>query len=64
MYQELKWKVQEEYNNYVELDQSCELSEDELAESFCSGAIVKYNDSHRFKLGFVINNGIIEIIEV
>jgi len=59
MYQELKWKVQAEYDNHSEMN-ALYGTEDE----FCSDAINKYNDSHRCKVSFAINNEIIEIIEV
>jgi hypothetical protein len=61
---ELKNKIQEEYNAFVELDSSCELTDDEINESFWSEEIIKYNDNHEGnEVGFTINNGIIEIIE-
>ena len=59
MYQELKWKVQAEYDNHSEMNVLYGTEEE-----FCSDAVVKYNDSHRHKVSFAINNGIIEIIEV
>lgn len=61
---ELKNKIQEEYNNFVELDSSCDLTDDEINESFWSEEIIKYNDNHEGnEVGFTINNSIIEIIE-
>lgn len=61
---ELRNKMQEEYNNFVELDSSCDLTDDELVGSFWSEEIIKYNDEHEGnEVGFIINNGIIQIIE-
>ena len=61
---ELKNKIQEEYNNFVELDLACDLTEDEINQSFWSEEIIKYNDAHEGnEVGFVINDGIVEIIE-
>lgn len=61
---ELRNKIQEEYNNFVELDSSCDLTEDEINENFWSDATFKYNYNHKGnEVGFTINNGIIEIIE-
>lgn len=61
---ELKNKIQEEYNNFVELDLSYDLTDDEINQSFWSDAIIKYNNNHEGnEVGFIINNGVIEIIE-
>lgn len=64
MLEELRNKIQEEYNDFIELDSSCDLSEDEIDESFWSDAIIEYNDNHEGnEVGFTIKNGIIEILE-
>lgn len=60
---ELREQIQREYNEFVEMDEHAELTDRELAENFWSNAIVDYNSNHRAKVGFVINNGIVELLE-
>lgn len=59
----LKNQIQSEYNAFVETDHSAELTDEELVENFWSNAICEYNDNHSCKYGFVINNGIVELVE-
>lgn len=63
MLEKLRNKIQEEYNDFVEEDAACELSEDEINESFWSDAIVEFNDKNpEINVGFEINNGIITLL--
>lgn len=62
--EELRSKIQEEFNRFTDLDENCELTDDELIENFWSDTIFKYNYEHpKHLVGFTINNNIVEIIE-
>lgn len=59
----LRNKIQDEYDEFVEEDAACELSEDELLENFWSNAIVDFNDTNpEINVGFEITNGIVTLL--
>lgn len=63
MIENLKNRIQEEYNNFVEEDAACDLSDSELVENFWSNAIVEFNEENpEINATFEIINGIVNVI--
>ena len=55
---ELREEIQKEYNDFIERDDMCELTDEELEMNFITDILSNY-----INVGFVVNNNIIEMIE-
>lgn len=63
-YAKIRDAVQQEYNEYIEQDQNCELTDEELEANFFSETIMKLSDYiEDTSFAFTINNGKVEMLD-